>query len=736
MKEYGYFSNNGYVITDRNTPRHWYNYLFNGEYITSVSQIGFGKSFAKVESGHKLPFIEDRAVYIVDENRFWQATGLPVHTSVQHYHCEHRIGCTDIVLTQQRIKSECRFFVGNEGKREFLRIKITNESRQTKTLKIIPYYATDIDNKYHPQGEQCGRGYFKDDKNCVIGHSSSQSSKNGNQHYFAYLMSTDIVTGYDTRNSAFIGTYGTKQQPKALFDNNGCSNSDCIAEKTCFALENTITLAPGESKTIYYTIGIENDEMKIPQLLPAEIEAQYDTMQAKYATALGSLYIRSPWDDLDNLCNDWLKYQSTLGSQWARLEKENVADQLADIECLSTFDAKLATEHLYDILALQHNSGYMPDTEPVGTAAASLSLITTVYAITKELGTFDLLQQKIPFSNGEVASVYEHTKRAITYLWNNPAHGGLIKQHYAIDETEVVGKGANIYLSIVFVRASKRLSQMANWMGRETDARSATHYAQEMENRINRYSWDGDRYIYAISDQKRLIGTKECTEGKLYALPQIWSILSKFDKERCEIAIDTLEKELNTDLGLLYCTPPFSDHTSLNLPGIGENGGIDLLTAVWKMVADSLLRRNDKIEEGLRKVLPTHNEYFETCGEPYTMFDYYFGYETDYRIGKPSASWCSSTGPRLLHTLVNFIFGLQPEFGGLILRPCLPPSWKDCSISKEFRGCRYNIHYIQKDNGICNTIDSIYVNGIETNRDLPIKPQSGKTLNIEVIMRT
>ena len=148
-----------------------------------------------------------------------------------------------------------------------------------------------------------------------------------------------------------------------------------------------------------------------------------------------------------------------------------------------------------------------------------------------------------------------------------------------------------------------------------------------------------------------------------------------------------------------------------------------------------MLQRNDLIEEGLRKILPLHNEFFETSGEPYALYDYYFGKQAGYRVGTPSQAWRSLTGAQLHYVLTRFVYGLKAEFGGLMIRPTLPPSWKDCSVSKYFRGCCYNIHYVQQDKGICNTIDSIYVNGVEVNPALPIKPQPDKILNVEVILR-
>ena len=44
-KQYGHFSEKGetFFITEPETPRHWYNYMYNDEYITFTSQVGYGE---------------------------------------------------------------------------------------------------------------------------------------------------------------------------------------------------------------------------------------------------------------------------------------------------------------------------------------------------------------------------------------------------------------------------------------------------------------------------------------------------------------------------------------------------------------------------------------------------------------------------------------------------------------------------------------------------------------------
>ena len=107
MKTYGYFSEKKFIITDRNTPRHWYNYMFNDEYVTFVSQVGFGQGLAQDDMGRRIMPVTDRNIYISDNCQFWQATGLPIHDELQDYRCEHNIGYTDISVVKNGIKSIC-----------------------------------------------------------------------------------------------------------------------------------------------------------------------------------------------------------------------------------------------------------------------------------------------------------------------------------------------------------------------------------------------------------------------------------------------------------------------------------------------------------------------------------------------------------------------------------------------------------------------------------------------------
>ena len=64
-KEYGHWSDDGkeYVITERKTPRHRYNDMFNDGYVAFVSQVGYGDGFSQDVFSNRVKLITDRCLY-------------------------------------------------------------------------------------------------------------------------------------------------------------------------------------------------------------------------------------------------------------------------------------------------------------------------------------------------------------------------------------------------------------------------------------------------------------------------------------------------------------------------------------------------------------------------------------------------------------------------------------------------------------------------------------------------
>jgi cellobiose phosphorylase len=55
------------------------------------------------------------------------------------------------------------------------------------------------------------------------------------------------------------------------------------------------------------------------------------------------------------------------------------------------------------------------------------------------------------------------------------------------------------------------------------------------------------------------------------------------------------------------------------------------------------------------------------------------------------------------------MFGIRPEYDGLLIDPCIPKDWKGFKASRKFRGATYNIEVVnpnEKSKGISKiTVD-------------------------------
>ena len=749
-KWYGHFNaDDSFTITEPETPRHWYNYFFNDEYVTFTSQTGFGEGLAQDDMGRRILLISNRNVFLSEKDSFWSLFGLPIGYGYTDYACLHGSGFSTISLSYRGIESAVRIFVPNEGRRELWSVTLTNKSKETRTLKLISYAKTELDGVYRPQGYNLGTGGFMKEKNAVFAHDYHPLYSVRNRRIWGYMTASEEVSGFDSRRNAFIGPYGDEQHPAALTKHGGCTNSDCNSEKLCLALEHTLTLLPEESRTIHFVLGVALDEAEIVRPTADSVEAEFSAMEKKYKQTLSGVSIRTPWENFDHLINGWMKYAADMGSRWARVRHNGYRDMTSDTECLAAVNPKLAWERMKRVLSYQYASGYAPRTIIDGAirdrnfADNTVWMTFAVNTIIKELGDPSLLYETVKFNDTkEEYSVYEHIKRSVDFLYNFQGLYGLVRiwggdWNDCVNYAGLEGKGVSVWLSIAWVRANRQFAEIARWLGCEEDAKIADERGKIMEERIEKYGWDekGGYYIYARTDDDIVMGSADCDEGQIFLISQLWAVLAGLP--RGEAAMARAEEILETPLGIRLAYPPYSYQRDYigsmaeKAPGVQDNGGIYLHPSAWKLAVDSLLRRPDLVEEGLRKMLPFDTTYAVKCGEPYAMFNSYFAPETGYRAGTPGQSWRTASSSWLLKSTVEYIFGLHPELAGLRIEPCLPLSWRECGITKVFRGCTYEISL--RADGSGSDVLSICVNGKPVQGNI-VAPDAGKTLRVDVTL--
>lgn len=747
---YGHFEENGsrFVITEPETPRHWYNYFFNDDYVSFTSQVGFGEGLAQDNMGNRIPVLSNRNVFLTENGKAWSIFGLPMKYGYTDYECAHENGSSEIKLTYSGVRSSIRIFVPNDGTYEIWSVSAENLTDRERQLSLVAYARTEMDDPYKPQGYNLATGGFMEGRNAVYAKSYMPFYSERNVKTFVYMTSSEKAVGYDSRRNAFIGTYGDENHPVSMERGGHCTNSDCNSEKVCLALENTVTLAPGEKKTVHFYVGGTTNEGDIRT--PSDVEEKFLAMKKKYAERLSGVEIKTPYENFDNLINGWMKYAADMGSRWARVRHNGYRDMTSDTECLACVNPGLAWERIKRVLTYQYSNGYAPRTIIGGAirdrnfADNTVWLTFAVCTIIKELGKPELLNEVVRFNDKTEATVYEHCRRSVEFLYNFTGLYGLVRiwggdWNDCVNYAGLGGKGVSVWLSIAWYRANSNLCEMAGWLHKTDDVKAARERAEIMGERIEKYGFSkkSGYYIYARTDDDVIMGDIDCDEGKIFLIPQLWSVLAGLP--RGKEAMARAEELLEIPLGIRLAYPAYSYQRDYigsmaeKAPGVQDNGGIYLHPSAWKLAVDSLLRRPDLVEEGIKKMLPFDTEYAVKCGEPYAMFNSYFAPETGYRAGTPGQSWRTASSSWLLKSTVEYVFGMHPEIDGLRIEPCLPLSWRECSIKKVFRGCTYNVRFVGDGKG-CDVI-SMTVDGKSVSyKDNVVPAQTGKTLDIVVTL--
>ena len=724
LSPFGHFSGDGrsFHIVTPDIPRNWYNYFFTDHYITFTSQCGIGQGFLQDSLGRRLMAVKGRGLYAIEGQAGWSLCGLPVYEPRERYECVHRPGSTAITLQKHGIRTEYTLFVPCEDDPftgvEVSAVRVSNLSDRTRDIKLIAYAENDFDEPYKYQGYNTYAAAKDDALNGV--HFDFREDFEGTSRPFCFFLGCgQPLSGWDCARNAFIGPYGTLQDPAALH-RGGCAGSACVAEKMGFAVQRSLRLAPGESAFVSFVVGLAPDLARANALLarfaaPDQIQRELALVEEKYARRLsGRLTLRTPDENLNKLLNVWLPYQTDMGSRWARVRHNGYRDIASDTECLAAVNPGLAWERIKRLLTYQYSNGYAPRTFIDGRicdnnfADCAVWLTFTVHYIIMELGDPALLEEEVPFNDGSAATVYEHLRRAVDFLYGFTGLHGLVRiwggdWNDCMNGVGMEGRGVSVWLSIAWVRACRQLRALAEACGRSAEEIALlASRADEMCARINEYGWDeaGGYYLYAIADDGRPVGAASCEEGKVFLNPQLWAVLAGgLNGGREKTALENACRLLWDKLGTRVSWPPYTAKSawigsvSKKAPGVQENGGVYLHAMCWKLAVDALMGDAARVREDVDSIVPFRNEVVAGRAEPYVICNCYMGVETGYRYGTPGQSWRTASGQWFLKAMAQFVFGLQPELQGLAVRPCLPEGWDEATAEKVFRGCRYAIRY-------------------------------------------
>jgi cellobiose phosphorylase len=262
-------------------------------------------------------------------------------------------------------------------------------------------------------------------------------------------------------------------------------------------------------------------------------------------------------------------------------------------------------------------------------------------------------------------------------------------------------------------------------LNKPDEAEWANEHLKTLDANLQEHAWDGEWFMRAYRFDGMKFGSKENKEGSCWLNPQSWSVLSGHaNEEQAKLAMESVNKRLATEYGIIVCDPPYKeiDHKIVKAPlfnpGMKENGSIFSHTQGWAIIAETMLGNGNKAFQYYRSFMPAaYNTKAEIRQiEPYVNCQFTHSKYSP-RFGASRLPWLTGAATWSYYTAIHYILGVQPEYQGLRLEPCIPSEWNEIKITRRFRGMNFDIS-ILNPKGIQKGVARIMLNGEELESNL------------------
>ena len=772
---YGHFDlkNKEYVITNPATPAPWANYLGSPEYGAIISNNAGGYSFVKSGANGRVIRYRfnsvavdqpGRYVYIKDNEtgEYWSGSWAPVCKPLEDYKSECRHGTAYTVITSEykKIKSEVTYYVPKDATYEVWAAKITNNDTKPRKLSVTGYCEFVNDPNYEQDQVNLQytlfitRTYFK--KNYI--HQMQNEVYNSKTGRFLGLAGAKADAFCGDRD-AFVGSYRSYANPKGIEE--GLKGSLNYNTNSCGALQSDIVLQPGESKVLTYVLGGPKTDDEITSIISkyekaGVVEKEVEELKNYWHEKLDNFQVETPDEDFNNMINVWNAYNCFITFIWSRAASFQYCglrngfgyrDTVQDIQGVIHLAPEMAKKQIVFMLSAQvtngaglplvkytHNAGHEnhPDENDENTAYAketghpsyraddALWLFPTVYKYISESGDIAFLDEEISYANdGEKGTVYDHLKRAVMFSMNHLGNHGMPAGLHADwnDCLRLGKKGESTFVAFQLVYAVKILRQYAE---KKNDA-EYIKYLDEVKQKLDEIlaaCWNEDRWIRGYKEDGTVIGQRTDPEANMWLNPQSWSVISGFASEaQAKLAMDSVERELNTPYGAMVMYPPYVEH---GFDGAlmqcfnkctKENAGIFSQPQGWLILAESLLGHGNRAYKYWKEASPaTYNDNAEhRCLEPYVYGQFVEGKDSPF-AGRAHVHWLTGTASTVMVGTVEGILGMRPNADGLNINPSISSEWNGLKIRKSFRGKKLDIT-VDNSAHVESGVKELFLNG-------------------------
>jgi len=810
--KFGHFDdqNREYVIDNPKTPWPWINYLGNEDFFSLISNTAGGYTFYKDAKFRRLTRYRYNNVpmdsggkyfYIKDGDTTWSPGWKPCKTELDSYECRHGMNYTSIKGEKNGVTATALYFVPLKTWAEVQKLTLTNNSKETKKLKIFSFVewclwnaAADMEN--FQRNFSTGEVEIEDS---VIYHKTEYKER---RDHYAYYSVNVPVQGYDTDRESFFGLYNGFDEPQVVAEGKP-RNTEAHGWSPIASHYLEVELLPGETKEFVFVLGyVENKEDEkweskniINKKKAKETIAKFNTV-AKVDAALAEL--REYWDNLlsvytvdsgddklDRMVNIWNQYQCMITFCFSRSASYfesgigrgmGFRDSNQDLIGFVHQIPERARERIIDIASTQFQDGgcyhqYQPLTKKGNNDIGGgfnddpMWLILGTISYIKESGDFGILAEMVPFDNDEsvARTLFEHLTVSFDHVVNNLGPHGLPligradwndclnlncfsndpNESFQTTENQSEGtKAESLMIAGLFVIYGRDYVALCKKVQQFDEAARAQSHIDAMIEAVKKHGWDGEWFIRAYDYYGNKIGSNENEEGKIFIESNGLCTMAGIGKEDglCTRALDSVKERLDSKYGIVLNNPAFTKYyieygeISSYPQGYKENAGVFCHNNPWIMIGETVVGNGNRAWEYYRKICPSYLEDISELHktEPYVYAQMVAGKDA-FKPGEAKNSWLTGTASWNFYAITQFILGIQPDYEGLIVDPCIPTDWKGFKISRKFRGAEYHID-VQNPNGVSKGVKEVIVDGqSQTSNVIPLF-EDGEDHEVIVIM--
>jgi cellobiose phosphorylase len=516
----------------------------------------------------------------------------------------------------------------------------------------------------------------------------------------------------------------------------------------------------------------------------AQVEKAFGDLKRFWDQLLNVYQLNHPDEKLARMVNIWNAYQCMVTFNFSRSASYfesgigrgmGFRDSNQDLIGFVHQVPERARERIIDIASTQLEDGgawhqYQPLTKRGNALTGGnfnddpLWLILSTTAYIKETGEKEILDEMVPYDNDEskATPLLEHLRRSFYHVVNNKGQHDLPLigradwndclnlncfsetpgESFQTTENKEGGVAESVFIAGLFVLYGGEYVKLCRFIGKNDEADEAQRHVDAMVKAIEKYGWDGEWFVRAYDHFGMKVGSKECEEGKIFIESQGMCIMAGVGVEdgKAGMALESVKKHLDCEYGIVLNNPAFTKYivkygeiTSYP-PGYKENAGIFCHNNPWIMIAETMVGNGDRAFDYYRKICPSYLEEISDLHktEPYVYSQMIAGKDA-WKPGEAKNSWLTGTASWNYAAITQNILGIIPDYEGLTVNPCIPKEWKTYSVSREFRGARYNIT-INNQAGVCKGLKKMVVDGKEISGNTIPLLESGKVCQVEVIL--